>query len=220
MKRTLKSVRIVLNETKIKREGKYKLEDLYAYLDEAAKKAKLHKKDKHTYYADRNENDVARLMIFSYNNVAKNKAIMGNLKEFVHLKDDEIDSDVIAEINEYKGIKSKKKSPPKPKKLNEIEDDKEFKKCKKWFDIILKDATKTQEKELKDFFIKRGYKKNKFGYYESKEELDKDQVETFVKEIGAVLPWLRLCVEKFAVLDAPKETYSLMELVHHHLKDK
>lgn len=215
MKRTLKSVRIVLDEAKIKREGKYKLEDLYAYLDKVANEANLHKKDKHIYYADRNKNDVARLMIFSYENVAKNKAIMSNLKEFVHLKDNEIDSDIIAETSKPKG--TKKKSPPKPKKLSEVKDNNEFKKCKKWFDIVLKNSTKAQEKELKDFFAKRGCKKNSFGYYESKDELDKDQVEAFVKEIGATLTWLKNCVEKFAVFDAP-ETYSLMELVHYHLK--
>lgn len=95
MERTLKSVRIVLDEEKILREGKYKLEDLYAYLDEIAKEAKLHKQDKFTYYADKNENDMARLGIFTISNAVQNEAITRNVKEWYWLKDGVITTDVI-----------------------------------------------------------------------------------------------------------------------------
>lgn len=95
MERTLKSVRIVLDEEKILREGKYKLEDLYAYLDEIAKEAKLHKQDKFTYYADKNENDMARIGIFTINRAIENEAITRNVKEWYWLKDGVITTDVI-----------------------------------------------------------------------------------------------------------------------------
>ena len=94
------SVRIVLDEEKILREGKYKLEDLYAYLDEIAKEAKLHKRDKYTYVADRNENDLARLGIFTISNAVKNEAITRNVKEWYWLENGVIDTNIIEEAKE------------------------------------------------------------------------------------------------------------------------
>ena len=93
--RSEKSVRIVLDEEKILREGKYKLDELYTYLDEIAKIAKLKKRDKYTYVADRDENDMARLGIFTLNEAIENEAITKNVKEWYWLKDDEISTDVI-----------------------------------------------------------------------------------------------------------------------------
>lgn len=98
--RSVRSIRIVLDEEKILREGKYKLEDLYAYLDEIAKEAKLHKKDKYTYVADRNENDMARLGIFTNNNAIENEAITLNVKEWYWLKDGIVSTNVIEEAKE------------------------------------------------------------------------------------------------------------------------
>ena len=95
------SVRIVLDEEKILREGKYKLEDLYAYLDEIAKEAKLHKRDKYTYVADRNENDLARLGIFTISNAVKNEAITRNVKEWYWLEDEVIDINVIESAKKH-----------------------------------------------------------------------------------------------------------------------
>lgn len=93
-----------------------------------------------------------------------------------------------------------------------------MKKCKKWFEIVLKDTTKAQEKELKDFFKSKGYKKNSFGFYESKDDLDKAQVETFAKEMGVALPWLHTCAKKIAVSDA-QEIHSLIGLLKQNAKE-
>lgn len=93
--RSEKSIRIVLDEEKILREGKYKLDELYAYLDEIAKIAKLKKRDKYTYVADRDENDMARLGIFTINEAIENEAITRNVKEWWWLKDGVITDDII-----------------------------------------------------------------------------------------------------------------------------
>ncbi|MGX3046108.1 hypothetical protein [Helicobacter sp. T3_23-1056] len=79
----VRSVRIVLDEEKILREGKYKLEDLYAYLDEIAKEADLIKQDKCNYVGKGDKNDLSRLGIFTNNNVVKNEAITRNIKEWL-----------------------------------------------------------------------------------------------------------------------------------------
>ena len=93
--RSEKSVRIVLDEEKILREGKYKLDELYAYLDDIAQKAKLKKRDKYTYVADRDENDMARLGIFTISEAIENEAITRNAKEWYWLKDGVIIDDII-----------------------------------------------------------------------------------------------------------------------------
>lgn len=84
---SVRSVRIVLDEEKILREGKYKLDELYAYLDEIAKEAKLTKQDKFNYLSSGDENDLARIGIFTINNAVENEAITRNVKEWYWLKD-------------------------------------------------------------------------------------------------------------------------------------
>ena len=92
----MRSVRIVLDEEKILREGKYKLDELYAYLDEMAQHAGLIKQDKHTYLSSGDENDLARLGIFTINRVVENEAITRNVKEWWWLDNGVKDIDVIA----------------------------------------------------------------------------------------------------------------------------
>lgn len=83
--RSVRSVRIVLDEEKILREGKYKLEDLYAYLDEIAKEEGLIKKDKHTYVGRGDDKDLSRIGNFTVLEVVKNEAITRNVKEWIWL---------------------------------------------------------------------------------------------------------------------------------------
>ena len=92
----MRSVRIVLDEEKILREGKYKLDELYAYLDEQAQHAKLVKQDKCNYVCRGDRNDLSCLGIFTINNVAQNEAITRNVKEWFWLDNGVIDIDVIA----------------------------------------------------------------------------------------------------------------------------
>lgn len=95
------STKIVLDEEKILREGKYKLDELYAYLDEMAQHAGLIKQDKHTYLSSGDENDLARLGIFTINRVVENEAITRNVKEWWWLDDGIKDIDVIAEAKRH-----------------------------------------------------------------------------------------------------------------------
>lgn len=76
----MRSVRIVLDEEKILREGKYKL-------DEIAKEAKLVKQDKCNYLSSGDKNDLARVGIFTINNAIENEAITKNVKEWFWLID-------------------------------------------------------------------------------------------------------------------------------------
>ena len=76
----MRSVRIVLDEEKILREGKYKL-------DEIAKEAKLVKQDKCNYLSSGDKNDLARVGIFTINNAIENEAITKNVKEWYWLID-------------------------------------------------------------------------------------------------------------------------------------
>lgn len=93
--RSVRSVRIVLDEEKILREGKYKLEDLYAYLDEIAKEEGLIKKDKHTYIGRGDDKDLSRIGNFTVLEVVKNEAITRNVKEWLWFENEKLDVNVI-----------------------------------------------------------------------------------------------------------------------------
>ena len=82
---TMRSVRIVLDEEKILREGKYKLDELYAYLDEIAQKSRLTKQDKFTYLSSGDENDLGRVALFTIHYATENEAITHNVKEWFWL---------------------------------------------------------------------------------------------------------------------------------------
>lgn len=97
--------RIILNEEKILKEGKYELEELYNYLDEIAQEAGMIKQDKYTYLCKGDENDLASLGIFTNNNVILNEAITKNVKKWVWLKDNIAYLNVIEEAKkEQDGI--------------------------------------------------------------------------------------------------------------------
>ena len=96
----VRGVRIVLDEEKILREGKYKLDELYAYLDETAKIAKLTKQDKYTYVGNGSKHDAARVGIFCIAEVIDNEAITKNLKEWYWLDDGVICGNIINECKE------------------------------------------------------------------------------------------------------------------------
>ena len=84
---SVQSVRIVLDEEKILREGKYKLDELYAYLDEIAKEADLTKQDKYNYLGKGDDEDLSRVGIFTVVEAVENKAITLNVKEWLWLED-------------------------------------------------------------------------------------------------------------------------------------
>ena len=89
--------RIVLDEEKIIKDGIYKLDELYAYLDEVAKEACMIKQDKFTYLCKGDENDLFNLGNFTMYNVIQNEAITKNVKEWFWLENGEIESNIISE---------------------------------------------------------------------------------------------------------------------------
>ena len=97
---SVRSVRIVLDEEKILREGKYKLDELYAYLDKTAKEADLIKQDKCNYIGKGDEKDFSRMGIFTFVETVENEAITRNVKEWYWLKDGIICDDIIATSKE------------------------------------------------------------------------------------------------------------------------
>lgn len=88
--------RIVLDEEKILREGKYKLDELYAFIDNAAAESKLIKQDKYTYNCKEYKDDFSDLGIFTMLKVIKNADITRNLKEWWLLDNGRYESNVIA----------------------------------------------------------------------------------------------------------------------------
>lgn len=100
----MRSVRIVLDEEKILREGKYKLDELYAYLDEIAQKSRLTKQDKFTYLSSGDEHDLACISIFTINYAVHNEAITDNVKEWFWLDNG------VPYINVVEKLKSQKAS--------------------------------------------------------------------------------------------------------------
>lgn len=93
--------RIVLDEEKILREGKYKLDELYAFIDNAAAESKLIKQDKYTYNCKGYRNDLSDLGIFTLIKVIDNEAITKNLKEWWYLDNGRYESNA---IEEYKTL--------------------------------------------------------------------------------------------------------------------
>ena len=96
----VKGVKIVLDEEKVLREGKYKLDELYAYLDETAKEADLTKQDKYTYIGKGDKDDFSRVGNFCITEVIDNEAITKNLKEWYWLDNGVICGNIINECKE------------------------------------------------------------------------------------------------------------------------
>ncbi len=88
--------RIVMDEEKILREGKYQLKDIYNTIDELAKQCKLVKKDKYTYICPRGRIDSQMLGIFHTDYLRQFTWFTLNVKEWTFLDDKEGNTDMIA----------------------------------------------------------------------------------------------------------------------------
>ena len=64
-----RGTRIVMDEDKIRREGKYDLDKVYQNIDELAEYAGLIKKNKYTYICQGNEKDLAALAILNFHHL-------------------------------------------------------------------------------------------------------------------------------------------------------
>ena len=83
----LLGTRIVLDEEKILREGKYDLEKMYEMIDELAEYSGLIKIDKHTYHCKGDKNDLACLGIFIHKHLIDYDWFTKNVKSWNWLGD-------------------------------------------------------------------------------------------------------------------------------------
>ena len=93
----LLGTKIVIDEEKVLKEKKYKLDVIYEYLDKLAKQCDLIKIDKNTFHAKGDENDLANLGLFVYKHAIKNEWITKNVKEWVWISQKEGNSDIIGD---------------------------------------------------------------------------------------------------------------------------
>ena len=93
----LLGTKIVIDEEKVLREKKYKLDVIYEYLDRLAEQCNLIRIDKNTFHTKGDENDLANLGLFVYKHAIKNEWITKNVKEWVWISQKEGDSNIIGD---------------------------------------------------------------------------------------------------------------------------
>ena len=93
----LLGTKIVIDEEKVLREKKYKLDVIYEYLDKLAEQCNLIRIDKNTFHAKGNENDLANVGLFVYKHAIKNEWITKNVKEWTWISQREGNSNIIGD---------------------------------------------------------------------------------------------------------------------------
>lgn len=93
----LLGTKIVLDEEKILKEGKYDLNDMYKTIDEMAENCKLIKKDKYTYYCIGDKNDLAHLGNFIYGGLMEEIWFTKNVKEWIWISEKEGNEELIGD---------------------------------------------------------------------------------------------------------------------------
>ena len=91
----LLGTKIVIDEEKVLREKKYRLDVIYEYLDKLAQQCNLIRIDKNTFHAKGNENDLANVGLFVYKHAIKNEWITKNVKEWTWISQREGNSNII-----------------------------------------------------------------------------------------------------------------------------
>ncbi|MCR6572329.1 hypothetical protein CINS5915_02535 [Campylobacter insulaenigrae] len=92
----LLGTKIVLDEEKILKEGKYNLKDLYKTIDEYAKESGMIKIDKETYHCKGDKYDLGCLGMFIHYNLLECDWFTLNVKEWTWLSEKEGNIDLIA----------------------------------------------------------------------------------------------------------------------------
>ena len=87
-----RGTRIVMDEDKIRKEGKYDLDKLYQ---------NIVKKNKYTYICQGNEKDLAALGIFNFMNLVKQEWFTKNVKEWIWIDRKEGDTDLISTCKQH-----------------------------------------------------------------------------------------------------------------------
>ena len=93
----LLGTKIVIDEEKVLREKKYRLDVIYEYLDKLAQQCNLIRIDKNTFHAKGNENDLANVGLFVYKHAIKNEWITKNVKEWTWISQREGNSNIIGD---------------------------------------------------------------------------------------------------------------------------
>ena len=93
----LLGTKIVIDEEKVLREKKYRLDVIYEYLDKLAEQCNLIRIDKNTFHAKGNENDLANVGLFVYKHAIKNEWITKNVKEWTWISQREGNSNIIGD---------------------------------------------------------------------------------------------------------------------------
>lgn len=100
-----RGTRIVMDEDKIRGEGKYDLDKVYQNIDELAEYAGLIKKNKYTYICQGNEKDLAALAIFNFHKLVEAEWFTKNVKEWTWINKEEGDENLIEHFkNENEGV--------------------------------------------------------------------------------------------------------------------
>ena len=94
----LLGTKIVIDEEKVLREKKYKLDVIYEYLDKLAEQCNLIRIDKNTFHAKGNEKDLANLGIFIYDNAIEKEWLTQNVKEWIWIDEDEGNENMMAKL--------------------------------------------------------------------------------------------------------------------------
>ena len=98
----LLGTKIVIDEEKVLREKKYKLDVIYEYLDKLAKQCDLIKIDKNTFHAKGDEKDLANLALFVCKYAVKNEWLTKNIKEWIWISERSGNEDMIARFKREK----------------------------------------------------------------------------------------------------------------------
>ena len=93
----LLGTKIVIDEEKVLREKKYRLDVIYEYLDKLAQQCNLIRIDKNTFHAKGNEKDLANVALFVCKYAVENERLTKNIKEWVWISQKEGNIDIIGD---------------------------------------------------------------------------------------------------------------------------
>lgn len=98
----LLGTKIVIDEEKVLREKKYKLDVIYEYLDKLAEQCNLIRIDKNTFHAKGNEKDLANVALFVCKYAVENEWLTKNIKEWVWISENSGNEDMMAKFKKEK----------------------------------------------------------------------------------------------------------------------
>lgn len=98
----LLGTKIVIDEEKVLREKKYKLDVIYEYLDKLTQQCDLIRIDKNTFHAKGDEKDLANVALFVCKYAVENEWLTKNIKEWIWISKNSGNEDMTAKIKKEK----------------------------------------------------------------------------------------------------------------------